>query len=555
MSAPAGLGGTAADDATSDSRFMGVPARFWAGILLAAAAGCYVLAAGRLIDVPGLQYDEVLFVNAATGEPTNGIFVAKRLFGVPVMLMTYIGALKAYLYYPVFSLFGVSPATIRWPVIALSLGTLGLAYAVARFSCGRVTSALLTLAIAADPAFIYMTKLDYGPVVLMLLLKMLAVWCLLRAVRRESTGALWGVTAACALGMFDKLNFIWFVVALTVAAAILFRGELTRVYRRRRLAFVAPLASLAAVFLVTTVYLVGPQLLSSQTAAESVTLADRVPYVLRLYARTMNGRELFNFVTGRELVAVSLTNVVTVAGLVLAVVGCGYAVWRAGALARMEWRQRVLACHLLVFVVVGLEIWVTKKAWGPHHLMMLYPFQYLIVFAFVDRLAGAAGAAVLAAVLLASSASVGNAYRQAMRPAAEFQPQWSPRVYDLVAYLDARRLDRIVSVDWGIHNQLYALGSPSTRAAARDRWPQFRAADNRAAQMRVYRDVLGRRAVAILHGRGWDNMPEVRPHFFAWAASFGLAATLERTFSSPAGTPIFEVYSLSGAGLRPAAPE
>jgi hypothetical protein len=35
------------------------------------------------MDVPGLQYNEVLFVNAATGEPTNGLFVAKRIFGVP----------------------------------------------------------------------------------------------------------------------------------------------------------------------------------------------------------------------------------------------------------------------------------------------------------------------------------------------------------------------------------------------------------------------------------------------------------------------------------------
>ena len=44
--------------------------------------------AGRWIASPGLQYDEVLFVNAATGEPTNSLFIAERIFGLPVMLMS-----------------------------------------------------------------------------------------------------------------------------------------------------------------------------------------------------------------------------------------------------------------------------------------------------------------------------------------------------------------------------------------------------------------------------------------------------------------------------------
>ena len=84
-----------------------------------------MLTAGRAIDIPGLQYDEILFVNAATGEPTNGLFVGRRILGVPVNVMPYMGALKAYLYYPVFKVLGVSPAPIRWPIIILSLVTLG----------------------------------------------------------------------------------------------------------------------------------------------------------------------------------------------------------------------------------------------------------------------------------------------------------------------------------------------------------------------------------------------------------------------------------------------
>ena len=173
----------------------------WLPRLILFAAGAYfVVMAGRWIASPGLQYDEVLFVNAATGEPTNGLFVAKRLLGLPVMLMGYIGALKAYLYYPVFQVFGVSPETVRWPVILVSLATLAFTYLVARFTFDRLVSALVVLVMSVDPTFMYLTKLDYGPVALMMILKVAALFFALRAVSTGAPRYLWGMSAACALG-------------------------------------------------------------------------------------------------------------------------------------------------------------------------------------------------------------------------------------------------------------------------------------------------------------------------------------------------------------------
>ena len=60
----------------------------------------------------------------------------------------------------------------------------------------------------------YLTKLDYGPVALMMILKVTALFFALRAVSTGSPRYLWGMSAACALGLFDKLNFIWFLLAL-----------------------------------------------------------------------------------------------------------------------------------------------------------------------------------------------------------------------------------------------------------------------------------------------------------------------------------------------------
>ena len=67
----------------SSKRLYGLACLFLLGIYLALA--CYK------IDRPGLQYDELLFVNAARGVLIPDLFVWKKLFGIPVLLMSYIG--------------------------------------------------------------------------------------------------------------------------------------------------------------------------------------------------------------------------------------------------------------------------------------------------------------------------------------------------------------------------------------------------------------------------------------------------------------------------------
>jgi hypothetical protein len=522
----------------------------WLPRLILFAAGAYfVVMAGRWIASPGLQYDEVLFVNAATGEPTNGLFVAKRLLGLPVMLMGYIGALKAYLYYPVFQVFGVSPETVRWPVILVSLATLAFTYLIARFTFDRLVSALVVLVMSVDPAFMYLTKLDYGPVALMMILKVAALFFALRAVSTGAPRYLWGMSAACALGLFDKLNFIWFLLALLAAGSVLFRAELRDMWRRDRQGLLLPLSSLLVVTGLATVILVIPQLGASQAAATPVAPLDRLRYVADLYASTMSGEYLYLLVTKRPLSAGSLMNVVVAFGLAGLAVASLRAARRSGRPARMTLRDRVLLFHLAIFVLIAVQLVITKKAWGPHHIMMLYPFQLLIAFGAAVSLAGTWGAGAVAALLVASGLHVDAAYERGFRPTAEFEPQWSPVVYELVDYLNRHSAERIVSVDWGTHNQIWALGSPRTRAIARDLWPQFRTLGDASRQELLYRkDFEGLHVVAVLHGAGWDIMPAVRPNFLAWSETFGIVPRLERVFTSPAGAVVFEVYALDGAG-------
>jgi hypothetical protein len=126
--------------------------------LVTLALAYFGVMASRHIALPGLNVDEVLGVRPAVGGP-----VARRIFGIPVLTISYMGALKSNIYFPIFALFGGSPETIRLPTIFISLLTLALTFKLSRLHFRPSYGALLVLLMAADPIFIFMSKADYGP--------------------------------------------------------------------------------------------------------------------------------------------------------------------------------------------------------------------------------------------------------------------------------------------------------------------------------------------------------------------------------------------------------
>ena len=115
-----------------------------------------------------------------------------------------------------------------------------------------------------------------------------------------------------------------------------------------------------------------------------------------------------------------------------------------------------------------------------------------------------------------------------------------------VSFLGSRRTPVALTQSGSV----YALGTPALRAAVRDRWPRFRKPATPEVQSRLAAEDTVGRVLAILHGPGEDIFPSVRPNFFAWATSAGVVPVLRRTFISPAGTRVFEVYSLEPKGSK-----
>src|SRR6476659_9085082 len=143
---------------------MGYWAR-WEVLTLLGLLSVYVALAAYKIHLPGIYYDEIVPLAPAAGEQPY-----LKCFGLPLMVFPYIGALKFWIYAPIFAFFGVSPVTIRLPTILISCGTLALGYSLVRRILTPRWAVAFTGACAVHPGFVLLTRVDWGPIALMLFL-------------------------------------------------------------------------------------------------------------------------------------------------------------------------------------------------------------------------------------------------------------------------------------------------------------------------------------------------------------------------------------------------
>ncbi len=189
------------------------------------------------INLPGFYYDEALDVVPAmqiilAGQPTEllrGIGLRVSGLTLPVMIMDYLGAVNTYLVLPFFQVYGFTVFAVRFMCVVVAAGALVLAYFWLRGLFGPGVAGVAVLLLAVNPSFIFWGRMGVSVTSVMSLLAMAA---LLAFARWRAAGRdLWLFLGAVALGLglWAKFLFLWYIVALAMAQAILnFRFRLNR---------------------------------------------------------------------------------------------------------------------------------------------------------------------------------------------------------------------------------------------------------------------------------------------------------------------------------------
>lgn len=535
--------------------------------------GLFLVFSTVFIDLPGIHYDEVLFVNASL-PGDDGSFVSWSLpvegRRVPLMLMGYIGAIKAYLYTPVFVLFGRTSTTVRLPVVLIGVGTLLFTYSVVKATLDKRIALTTLLLLASDPSFVFANRLDWGPVSLGLFLKVASLHFLLRWLGDGKRSQLLWASFLMGVGVFDKVTFLWFVAAVILVMPLCYWKRLKPQLAQRTLAVSLGWFVVGCVPFVAY-NLRGPGRSFKEQEVLNKSVFESLAGRYKLFKATLNGEAIYGFINGQplesfgELVhkkkeqntrSVLLTlaksgplNATLTHEVLLLAIGVISCLWLRG---RLESRVEVIF-FLLLLAIMTILIWATAQATGAHHILSVYPLPHIIISTGIWKMAEIGnpqsgwrgfklfrGFAVTSiAFLLYTQLVIDARYLISLKINGGVGP-WSDAIYELVRYTRQHSDYTYQLMDWGFNNQLRLLGERGLRKTE-----AFRAvseAGTLSAQSTAMRDYIARpNSLLVFHAPGWETLP-LLDVFWQALSKYKIEAELIKTFYQRDGRPIYLLY-------------
>ena len=507
--------------------------------------GCVIL------PYPGVQNDEAIFAPADYQVPGSSVFLFHR---VPLMLMSYLGALKTWIYAPLLWIFPPSSWTVRLPMLLVGALTIWLFVKLLEEIHSPFAALAGGILLATDTMFLVTTCFDWGPVALQHLLLIAALLLLARfALRKSRAGLFWGFFCL-GLGLWDKALLFWNLSGLGIAALLVFPRDLrTRFSARNGIVASAGLA-LGALPLIVYNLSAGFATFRSNSTFRFDEFASK----FRSLRGTWDGSALLGYIaslpgqTGQGRAAQGLIERLSYA--VHSAFGdhpknrLEFAFVAAVILALLLWRSPVRKLLLLLFIALAiawLQMAITKDAGASaHHVVLLWPLAYLfLVIALAEAAVrwGRSAAAVVAAAVLYLAAQNLLVTNQHLYLFARYGSpgSWSDAIYALSDDLGQRRPSQLLLADWGMVNQLVLFHRNALPLAMVDE--AFLSAGLSDAEKQRDRDRL-EHGLWVGHTPAYRELKQVDVAVVQAATAAGFRKQIVRVISDTHGSAAFEIF-------------
>jgi len=216
----------------------------WTQRGLIAVAVAFVAAGMLFVPRLGIEADEAIVANGLYDHGQAWYSWEFANTEVPVMLISYLGALKTWFYGGVFLFAAPRPIVLRLPMLLFAAASLWLFFELLNRTIGNRAAWIGTLLLATDTSYLLLNTADYGPVTLQFVLKLAALVLLVRFHQNANKKDLAWAFFLFGLGMWDKAIFAWVLFGLAIAAVAVFPRDLRRHLSGANIA-VAGLAMLA----------------------------------------------------------------------------------------------------------------------------------------------------------------------------------------------------------------------------------------------------------------------------------------------------------------------
>jgi len=514
-----------------------------------AASGLFILLAILVIRYAGIQADEALFSLPIFPTVSNDLRPPPSPHQIPLMVISYIGALKTLLYWPIFRIFGANPWTVRLPVVLLGAITIFVFFHLSRVSGGARAAAMGAFLLATDPVFLLTNTFDWGPVALEHVFLVTGCWLVyLFGHKSGSDARIWNLAAGffCwGLALWNKAIFVWALSGVVAGGVLVFLPEIKRCWSPR----VVRVAAIA--FLCGALPLVVFNLTHrNATVTENAHLDPRsVAGKWIQIERAANGSSLFGYITGEEwwpdpkapqsLRGRAAAWIHDHAGTHRQT-GFYYVFGVLLLAAPWWWKYRAARFSLVFMAVAWLLMALTHDAGtSAHHVILLWPFPILFAAIALASLPSRRIAWTAAAGMIAMNLLVLNQYLyQFERDGAG--DVFTDAINPLSSSLEAYAGRNLYVIDWGIYENLNLLHEG--RLGFRILQDPLLTDSPGPKELGQIRDMLQDPGGLVLdHVREHEVFPNVGARLDQAAHSFGYRRVVVRTIPDSNGRPRFEI--------------
>lgn len=515
----------------------------------------FYLAGLAFIPHIGIEGDETLFA-AGIYRPRGELFAIHiGQSHVPIMLMSYVGALKSWIYRPILDVFGAGPMSLRVPMLLAGVASLWLFFLVLRRVAGERSALIGCGLLAVDSMYLVTACFDWGPVALQHLLLAGGTYLLVRFFQERRAWQLFWGFLLLGLMIWDKALAVWMLSGIGIGAILTLPRQIVAAMTTRRLAVAALGFVLGAAPLIA--YNAGHQWVTfggnfhrdtSLVAAKAVFLEN-----------TAGGAGLFGWMTSEDWktpvphqpadsLSRASAGISAIAGhphhhLLL------YAF--ALALLLTPWVRgtalRAIALSLIAMAVAWAQMAVTTNTGlSVHHTILLWPLPQVVIavsFASASQRLGCAGIPALAAtmtVLMLSGALVINEYYTEMVRYGG-SAGWNNAIYPLSEYLKSAPATKVISLDWGIVEPLQFLSQgklPLTWGDQAVSKPELSPGDREAVKQMISEPD----SLFVAHTQAYEVFPGRSAKLVKLAGESGYRREMLKIVSDGYGRDFFEVY-------------
>lgn len=522
-------------------------------ILVLVLCCLYFVAAGIiLIPYAGFQHDEAVFA-----EPLfqHGLTFYSYPIGhkmVPMMINSYAGAFKTWVYYPIFKWFRPSAYSLRVPVLLIAALSIVLFWPIIKRAGGQRAAVIATVLLATDTMYLLTSTFDWGPVALQ---HFFLVAVMLAFIRFHETGkpALLALASFLAgVALWEKALFFWLAGALAVACLVVYpKAVIKRI-------------SIANLAIALVCFVVGamPFILynihkPNATLGENATVStNEFDQKLEAAKRTIDAHAIFAYIVfddwlkpareprnGLEKASLALRDatgtdqknaMLWAYGLSLLL--APLALLPGPGRARV-WRPMLFA---LIFTAVGWALMLITKGAGAsvHHVILLWPIPLMfLALAYSEaskRLPRKIALPVLGLVVGVFAAKNVLATNQYLAQFVRDGPTtiWTNAIYPLSADLLQSHYREIDGIDWGTVVPLKVLdrGRLPLEPVTVDDIPQHLGKDD---------------VVFIGHVDGLEVFEGINGKVKAVAAKSGFHKKVLHTYTDENGRPTLELFQFA----------